>query len=379
MKRRSILGWALGAAARTVISARDANACGDGADHEEEEVLDLASGPTAPSRELAHYVVGQTDAPTARRFATTPDASLLCYADRTSESFVAESVSGERVQFPAPNGGVPRFKGEGRALFLQINGSDAYTKLVLANPRTGASEVWDDFPDAEPFAVAPGGVVVAHGIMQGGAISWLTGAERTTEVVRTREIPKHLSVKGGKVAYFVGADAFALELGEETAPRIFGTLSEPATGAVLTDDGLVATSARGAWLLREGVKPRLLFAEHGLTAPLVHGGTLVVHGPYGARFGRADALSVFEAPHGNLHFVGPDAGTGRFLVCTGPRALCYDTKTRKATLVARGRDGMKLRGAARFGQKVLTWSSRTWQLVRNERYVLLLPVDYLLE
>jgi len=341
-------------------------------------VLDLASAPTEPARELARYVVPRSDAPTTRRFATTADAGLLCYADRSSESFVVESVSGERVRFAAPHGGVPRFRRDGRALFLQVERGDAYTKLVLANPRTGASELWDDFLNAEPFVLAPGGVVVAHDIPAGGAVSWLTGTERTTEVVRTPEVAKHLSVKGGTVAYFLGGEAFALELGEETPPRAWGALPEAATGAVLTDDGLVATSGRGAWLLREGRKPRLLFAAQGLAAPLVHAGTLVVHGPYGARLGRADALHVLEAPHGNLHCVGPDAGTG-LLVCRGPRVESYDPKTRELTYLARGRESMKLRGAARFGDKVLTWSSRTWELFRNERRALPPPAEFLLE
>lgn len=378
MKRRSILGWALGAAARTLISARNARACGDGADYEEEEIIDLAGAPSEQPRELSHYVVSRSDTPTARRFTTTPDGTHVCYADRRAESFVADSVSGESALFAAPNGGVPRFGRDGRSLFLQINGGDAYTKLVFANPRTGASEVWDDFYNAEPFVVAPGGVLVAHQIPAGGALSWLTGRERTAEVVRAPEVPRQLSVKGGKVAYFVGADAFALELGEEAPPRALGTLPEPPIGAVLTDDGLVATTERAAWLLRDGRKPRLLFAEPGLAAPLVHESTLVVHGAYGARFGRVDALVAFEAPHGNLHFVGPDAG-GRFLVCRGPRVESYDAKTRKLTYVARGREGMKLRAAARFGQKVLTWSSRSWLLARDERRELPVPVDYLLE
>jgi hypothetical protein len=362
-----------------LISAQDARACGDGADYEEEEVIDLAVSPTEQARELSHFVVPRSDAPTARRFTTTADGSRICYADRHAESFVAESVSGDSALFAAPNGGIPRFGRDGRTLFLQVNRGDAYTKLVLANPRTGASQVWDDFLDAEPFALAPGGVVVAHGVPSGGALSWVTGAQRTTEVVRTPEVPKHLSVKGGKVAYFNGGDAFALELGEEAPSRAVGTLPEPATGAVLTDDGLVATSERGAWLLREGQKPRLLFTARGLAEPFVHGRTLVLHGAYGARFGRAEALQVLEAPHGNLHFVGPDAGPGRFLVCRGPRVESYDATSRQVTTLARGREGMKLRGAARFGSKVLTWSSRTWELVQSERRALPPPADFLLE
>lgn len=371
---------ALGGAAQTLISARDAAACGDGADFEEEEVLELANGPTAAARELSHYVVARTDAPAIRRFTTAHDASVVCYADRTNESFVAESVTGERVSFAAPNGGFPRFRSDGRALFLQVERGDAYTKLVLGNPRSGESEVWDDFYDAEPFALAPSGVIVAHETASGGALSWLTGRERTVELARAPEIPKYLSVKGGKVAYFVGDEAFVLELGEDMPPRRLGTLPEPATGAALTEDGFVATSARGAWLLAEGQKPRFLFAERGLAEPLIHEGTLAVHGVFGARFfGRGGGFSVLEAPHGNLHFVGPDAGTGRFLVCRGPRAESYDPKSRKLTYVARGRAGMKLRGAARFGNQVLTWSSRTWQIVRDERSALPLPVEFLLE
>jgi len=370
---------ALGAAARTLIGAGDASACGDGADYEEEEIIDLAVSPTEQARELSLFVVPQSDAPTNRRFTTTPDGNRICYADRRAQSFVSDSVNGGSVLFAAPYGGIPRFGRDGRALYLQVNRGDAYTKLVLANPRTGATEVWDDFFEAEPFAVAPGGVVVAHGVPSGGALSWVTGAARATEVVRTPEIPKHVSVKGGKVAYFLGGEAFALELGEAAAPHALGALPEPATGAVLTDDGLVATSERGAWLLREGQKPRLLFAARGLAEPFAHAHTLVVHGAYGARFGRADALQVLEAPHGNLHFVGHDAGPGRFLLCRGPRVEGYDVTSRRVSTLARGREGWKLRGAARFGSNVVTWSSRTWRLVQNERQALPPPADFLLE
>jgi len=370
----------LAAVARTLTSVRDASACGDGAEYEEEEVLDLASGSAPSARELSRYVVPRADAPARRRFATTPDASVICYADRESESFVAESIGGERVRFAAPNGGIPRFRGDGQALFLQIDRGDAYTKLVFANPHSGDSEVWDDFFKAEPFALAPSGVIVAHEVPSGGALSWLTGRERTIELARTAEVPKHLSVKGASVAYFVGGEAFALELGEETPPRHLGTLPEPATGAVLTGDGFVATSAQGAWLLSERTKPRLLFGERGLAEPVFHAGTLAVHGAYRARFfRRGGGFSVLEAPHGNLHFVGPDAGTGSFLVCRGPRVESYEPKLHQLTHVARGREGMKLRGAARFGHDVLTWSSRTWLLVRDERSALPPPVDFVLE
>ena len=363
MKRREwLLGCAAGASSLAFGWPRRANACGSAIDFDEEEVLELASGASEPARELAHFFVQGTNSTADHRFSISPAGDFLCFADRGAGEFRIESAGGETHHLPAPEGGSANFRADGRAIVLQLWTGSPYDQILVANPRTGESERWGDFLDAEPFVFAPGGLVVAHGRAgSAGALSWVTSAERTTELVRTPEVPKQIAVDGSRVAYFVGDTAFAVELAESSrAPQSLGRLSKPAIGSIWNAAGLVATNADGAWLMRSGHAPRLLLEEANPRAALAHRGTIALGSERRVWFSQGGGFRAVDAPHANFHFTGPIAGTDDFILCRGPSAFRYDVKTGQLERLGSGRPGMKLRGAALFGKRLLTWSSRTW-------------------
>lgn len=359
MHRRAALLGLLTGCLGVAASTRRAFACGSGAELQDEEYLD-EHGASGPMRELARHWVGVTDdvTPLPRRLSVAPDGQFYAVSDRDAGVFRIFGPSGATGTVSAPQGGTATFLPSSRALLLYLD-NGAYKRVVLVNPVTAEHEPWGDFLHAHGVALGPGGVLVSHALMNGGAaVTLVLGNGRIEELARG-ERPGVLATRGNRVAVFEGERAKVFDM-EERRPHDLGALPSAATRAVWTRDGLLAVCDEGLYALGPGHRPRRVLAEPGIHTLFAQGNSVVAASKRRAWSVAQAPRVILQAPRANLTQVSAIPDSDDLLVVRGAGVRRLSEHAGLGGVVARGREGFHLRGAVAHREGIVTWSARRW-------------------
>jgi hypothetical protein len=365
VQRREVLVALLSGCVGIAVPFRRALACGQSAEHADEEYFDEHGGSSA-ARELArHWVeVNWAGAPLARRLAVSPDGAFCAVSDRAVGVFRLFGKNGQTGTVPAPQGGTATFLPSSRVLLLSLEHGE-YVHVVLVKPETAEYETWGEFLDARGIVLGPGGVLVSHArpASGGAAVTLALGDGRIENLVRG-ERPGMLATRGNRVAMFDGERVKVFDV-EERQPHDWGALPSAATHVLWNADRLLAICATGLHVLEHGRKPRLVLGEPNLHTLFSHGTRVMCASRRGAWSVTSDARVVLTAPRENLTQVSAIAGSDDLLVVRGASVRRLVARRGLGGTVARGRDGFHLRGALSWNRGVVTWSSRRWLLTEG--------------
>lgn len=337
-----------------------ARACGTSVKFTEEEFFDW--GPVGSERlaEVSQYWADKANAGANERFCVGPGGKVVMYA--SADGFCVRDQNGEVTEVPAPVGGRVAAASSAPALLLSLCGGSRYDRIVVVDAEQGTWQGWGDAYDLNQVVLSRVGMVVSHGALIGepGRLSIVSSPGNAQERLRLSAIPSLLCAAGSQVTYFIDERAFLLDLASSAEPVALGRLPSPATAAVMRGSELIATTDEGAWLLSKRSKPHRLLAEPAPSHLFQHRGRVVVGSARRARIIGSDGQRTIEAPHANLHHVGPIEGSDDLVLCRGPSVLRYEMKTGRLTKIGQGRAGAKLRGATLVREQLMVWSSRTW-------------------
>ncbi len=305
---------------------RFAAACGESAEHFEEEFLDLAEIHSDNSTPLSHFYSVRLNARFDERFCVGTQGRGLVFAD--VDSFDMMPPNGQLLKMPAMDGDQLVLDTNTSTIILKLHSGSSYEKLVVANPITGAHEFWGDAFALRQVAPSAAGLVVAHGRLESteGRLSVITGPGQMRERIRLELIPAYLCALGNQVAYFLDQTAYCLDVTKSDAPKVLGRLSAAPSASVLTPSGLFVTTDDGAWRMPFNSVPYRLASEKDLMFLFARGKTVVIASARRALILEGQSGRTIEAPNSNLHFIGPIEGSNDLVICKGPSIYGTTTK-----------------------------------------------------
>jgi hypothetical protein len=363
----AVLGWAAKARAGgdsfgSGFGYGGGGGCGGVAAYDvEEEFLDLGSPGSASTEPLSHFFTDRLDAPASDRFLVAEQGKTLVYAD--VEALQVRTEGAPPLAVPATYGGRIFWNEASSSVVLRLNRS-SYDRIVVVDPAIRSQEFWDDAYNLRQVVPSEVGIVLSHARQTSapGQLSLVTGPMQTREITRLEDVPAVVCVEGTRLSFFLEQRAFGLTLGQTEIPALIGTLPETPSAAVATAAGLVGITENGAWELSRAGNVRQLVAEKEPSFLFADRGRVVVGSSRRAWICRGQSRASIEAPHSNLHHIAPIESSDDLILCRGRSVLRHSAARGRLEKIGHGRTGMKLRGAALVGDRLLTWSSRTWRV-----------------
>ncbi len=316
-----------------------------------------AAGP----QQVAHFYSSQFDVKVNERFCVGRQGRGLVFA--SLDGFQMLTSDGKVSTLPAPDGGRLALDSDSGHIVLQSRTGSLYGKVIIANPITGAQEFWGDAYDLRQIVPTSSGLTVSYGLLDSseGRLGLVTGKDEMQELLRLEAVPTHLCATGTRLVYFLGSSAYTLDLASPSTPKLLGRLPSDPTATVLTQQGVTAITKQDVWRIPLHGAAYRMSAETGMTSLFLQGRAVIMANLRGAWICEGSQCRTIEAPNSNLHYVGPIEGSDDLILCRGPVVLRYFRKTGKLERIGSGRQKMKLRGAAIANDKLLTWSSQTWE------------------
>ncbi len=357
-----MMGVLVGATAGLLLP-RLGIACGGHVGKVEEEFLDLVGKDGTRKLLATHAVDAEFAVTSAQRFAVSADGKHLVYAHLADNSFKLLRSNGKSASFSAPEGGAPMFNPtNGRSLVLNLR-QVGRRRLLVVDTATFESQPWNEFVDVRSVTFTPLGLVVAHDRPNhgGGAITLLEAPHSTKELRRLNFVHTLTQSRGAQLGYFAAAEAFSMDL-DSGASVSFGTVPYELSNAAWLGDGLLGITKEGAYWMREKHPYRRRLTDRKLFTVFNHGKHTIAASP--------DALYVLPQSGGTwwvhrtagaLHDVRPVPGGNELILAQGSDVYQANIGKRTTTLLGSGREGMKLRGAALFDDKLVTWCSKGWE------------------
>ena len=323
----------------------------------DEEFIDLHPAEGEP-RLLATQWVDPIDRPLDRRLAISPDGRYLVVASRGDAAFHVYDGGKESFRIPASEGGRVMFGQSSRHFLLALD-RVGYTRLVLVDAATGEHEDWAELLQARSIHFGTGGILVAHDLPSsgGGAVTHVTGPGQQVVLARGAA-PTALAVRGDKLAYFDEAEVHTVDLSSGKL-AVLGASPEGITRAAFSPAGLHAAGPKGLYrMVGDGWWTRLVSDPSIHTLFAVNGGVAWASTRRAYVSGERPRL-LLQAARDNLAQLTEDP-RGDFLVVRGHSVHRLERSGRLGPTIAKGRDGMRLRGAVAFAGGVVTWSSQRW-------------------
>ncbi len=378
MQRRGFMST-LAASAFGLTLPRLSLACGGHVGNAEEEFLD--SVDTSGKRRLlaTHAVDARFPTTSRQRFAISANGEHLAYADLKAKSFIVLDNRGGSHAFAAPEGAEPIFNPTNPRTLLLLVRKVGRKQLLVIDLQTYESRVWNEFLDVRSVTFTPIGLVVAHNRPNhgGGAISLVKEPGTSEELRRLNFVHTLTQSRGAELGYFAAAEAYSMDL-DGMKSTSFGTVPYELRAAAWLGEGLLGITDEGAYLMQKGQKYQRRLDDRSLYAVFNHGKYTVAASPNGLYVFRQDGRLFWHHPaDGKLHDVRPLPGGNELVLCHGADVFVASIGARSTQQVAVGRRGTKLRGATKFGSRIVTWGSKSWHKTTEGRCVEeAIPPDY---
>ncbi len=361
MQRRSFINT-LAVSAAGLALPELSWACGGHVGNAEEEFLDLVDAFGKRRLLATHAVDARYPVSSWQRFATSANGEHLAYGHLKDKTFILRDHEGKTKTFQTPEGAEPIFNPTNPRTLLLLVRKVGRKQLLVVDTQTYKSDVWNEFVDVRSVTFTPVGLIVAHDRPNqgGGALSLVKERGTSEELRRLNFVHTLTQSRGAELGYFAAAEAYSMDLSNMQSTS-FGTVPYELRAASWLGDGLLGITEEGAYLMQKNQPYRRQLADRELFTVFTHGKYTVTASPDALYVFRQDGSLFWRHPSdGKLHDVRAVPGGNELVLSQGGSVYLASIGARSTEHVASGRPGMKLRGAVKFGDQFVTWSSKAW-------------------